>query len=286
MKHPVKGIDHCFVLVDNLEAAAARYRALGFTLSPRGLHSAAKGTANYTIMFPHDYFELLGLLYSTPLNAARGKALVDHGEGLHAIACRIDTVEEAAEALSGLGIATHGLSSFERPVSLPDGGTAVAAFSTLAFDTTEVPVGSVFMCQHKTPEAVWLPELLSHDNTACGLAAILLVSENVEADADRFARLWAQGCVVKLPRGCRVETGAQSAPLELMQSADFADLYPDMDLSHMSTGVFCGLQITVADLNAAARCLRAADITYIETDRGLAVAPQDAAGVVLEFVTL
>ncbi|MFD2856181.1 VOC family protein [Seohaeicola zhoushanensis] len=60
MTHPVKGIDHCFALVDDLDDAAAQYGALGFTLSPRGMHSAAKGTANHTIMFPEDYFELLG----------------------------------------------------------------------------------------------------------------------------------------------------------------------------------------------------------------------------------
>ena len=75
MSHPVKGVDHCFVLVDDLDKAAAQYRALGFTLSPRGLHSEAKGSANYTIMFPDDYFELLGLLTETPLNAARRKTL-------------------------------------------------------------------------------------------------------------------------------------------------------------------------------------------------------------------
>ena len=60
MSHPVSGVDHAFLLTDALDEAAAAWRAMGFTLSPRGLHSAAKGTANHTVMFEADYFELLG----------------------------------------------------------------------------------------------------------------------------------------------------------------------------------------------------------------------------------
>ncbi len=285
MSHPVKGVDHCFVLVDDLERSAEQYRALGFTLAPLGLHSKAKGSANYTIMFPDDYFELLGLLQPTPLNEALRAALTDSGQGLHAIACRIGTAEDAAKALTELEIATHGLGSFERPVDLPNGGKGVAAFSTLSFDKSEVPMGSVFMCQHKTPETVWLPELLTHANTACGLDAILIVTDKPNEDAKRYARLWAEGEVVPSTEGYTVHTGSNSAPLKLITAEQMSACYPDMDLSHAPTGVFSGLQIKVKDLDAATRCLENADTPSIKTERGLAVAPQYASGVVLEFVS-
>ncbi|WP_028955064.1 VOC family protein [Sulfitobacter sp. 20_GPM-1509m] len=284
MSHPVKGIDHCFALVQDLDKAAEQYAALGFTLSPRGLHSEAKGSANYTIMFPDDYFELLGLLRATPLNAARGKALEDQGQGLHAIACRIGTAEAAASQLAELGIGTHGLGSFERPVPLPDGGSAVAAFSTVVFDPAEVPFGSVFMCQHKTPETVWLPELLTHSNTACGLDAILALSEDPDADGKRFARLWADGATRASGGGVAVSTGANSAPLVLLQREEMQALYPDVDLSLTPKGAFTALRIKVSDMNAARQCLKDADITPITTLTGLAVAPQHASGVIVEFV--
>jgi catechol 2,3-dioxygenase-like lactoylglutathione lyase family enzyme len=51
----VIGIDHAVVMVKDLEKAADNYRQLGFTLSPRGTHSAHMGTGNYTIMFDPDY---------------------------------------------------------------------------------------------------------------------------------------------------------------------------------------------------------------------------------------
>ncbi len=284
MSHPVKGIDHCFALVQDLDKAAEKYSALGFTLSPRGLHSEAKGSANYTIMFPDDYFELLGLLRATPLNAARGRALRDQGQGLHAIACRIGTAEDAAAALSDLGIGTHGLDSFERPVPLPDGGSAMAAFSTVVFDDAEVPFGSVFMCQHKTPKAVWLPELLNHANTACGIGAILALSANPAEDGKRFARLWAEGSTVTAEGGVTVETGTNSAPLLLMEQDTMRALYPGFDLSLTPKGAFTALRIKVTDIAVAHQCLKDAGIAPIHTALGLAVAPQDASGVIVEFV--
>ena len=66
----VIGIDHAVVVVGDLDKAAATWKALGFTLSPRGTHSAHMGSGNYTIMLDPDYIELLGVLVPTEYNAA------------------------------------------------------------------------------------------------------------------------------------------------------------------------------------------------------------------------
>lgn len=284
MTHPVKGIDHCFALVDDLDAAAAQYRALGFTLSPRGLHSAAKGSANYTIMFPDDYFELLGILNPTEGNAARRETLARMGQGLHAIACRIDDAEEAAEALAGLGIPTQGLGSFSRPVPLPDGTEGVAAFSTVSFTPADTPLGTVFMCQHKTRDTVWLPELLTHANTVCGLSAILAISDAPEADATSFARLWADGAVSTEDGFTTIHTGPNSAPLIMAGKDRMTAAYAGLDLAATAQGGFTVLQLKVRDLDAARKCMDEAGASLVETSRGIAVAPQSAAGVIVEFV--
>lgn len=284
MSHPVNGIDHCFALVNDLEDAAAQFAALGFTLSPRGTHSASKGTANYTIMFPADYFELLGVLVPTELNAARRKVLEEMGQGLHAIACRIDDAEAAASSLAELGIETEGLGSFSRPVDLPDGTTGTAAFTTVAFTKKETPRGLVFMCQHKTRETVWLPELLTHTNTACGLGGVLTVSDDPEKDASGFARLWAAGAVTEENGIFTVATGENSAPLLLMSDAAMAALYPGADLSATPKGAFTALRVLVSDMEAVSNCLGKAGVTPISTELGLAVRPEDAAGVIVEFI--
>lgn len=284
MSHPVKGVDHVFILVNNLDQSASRYAALGFTLSPKGIHSASKGSANYTIMFPRDYFELLGIVNRTAQNAHRLEALERMGEGLHAVACRIETAEGAASALDDLGIATEGLGSFQRPVPLPDGSEGIAAFSTVAFTRDEVPFGAVFMCQHRTPDTVWVPELLEHANTACGLEAILAISDAPSADGARFARLWADGRVSAGDDGVSVQTGADSAPLVLMTREAFARAYPDIDGARLPKGAYAGLRIKVADMEAAKRCLDAAGISGVATARGIAVSPAYGCGALIEFV--
>lgn len=284
MTHPVKGIDHCFALVNDLDGAASQYEALGFTLSPRGLHSESKGTANYTIMFPEDYFELLGVLKPTELNAGRREMLAEQGQGLHAIACRIDDAEAAAKALGEIGIATEGLGSFSRPVPLPDGSEGVAAFSTVAFTRDEVPRGMVFMCQHKTRETVWLPELLTHANTACGLGAVLTVSDDPAGDAAGFARLWAAGAVSEAEGIFTVATGENSAPLLVMPPEKMAALYPGIDLAATPSGAFTAMRVLVSDPDAAAACLDKTGVAAVKTASGLAVGPTDAAGVIVEFV--
>ncbi|MFZ2004612.1 MAG: VOC family protein, partial [Stellaceae bacterium] len=57
----IAGIDHIIVGARDLEGARRDWARLGFTLTPRGRH-IGQGTANYCIMFPRDYLELLGFV--------------------------------------------------------------------------------------------------------------------------------------------------------------------------------------------------------------------------------
>src|SRR5580704_18384739 len=85
----VIGIDHAVVVVKDLDAAAETWKRLGFTLSPRGTHSAHMGTGNYTVMLDPDYFELLGIVAETPRNAQMREGLAKK-EGLGSAAMRTD----------------------------------------------------------------------------------------------------------------------------------------------------------------------------------------------------
>ncbi|TMK28796.1 MAG: VOC family protein, partial [Alphaproteobacteria bacterium] len=61
MRNGIAGIDHVIIGVRDLERARMGWTRLGFTLTPRGRH-LGQGTANYCIMFPRDYLELLGFV--------------------------------------------------------------------------------------------------------------------------------------------------------------------------------------------------------------------------------
>lgn len=282
MSHPVVGIDHCYLLVEDLDRSLAQFRKLGFTVSPRGLHSAAMGSANHTIMFPQDYFELLGLVASTEENAGKRQLLERDGEGLYAIACRAGNVSEAGQKLGELGIGTNGLRSFERPVPLPGGGEAVAAFTILQFDQKEVPVGLAFMCQHHTPQTVWLPELLTHRNGAKALAGAVAAPADPEQAANGYARLFAAGEVSEVEGGWQVSTG--SAPLTFLSQQALAQRYEGVDLSATPGSAFAVLQIAVDGLDKVQRVLDEEGISAVRTGSGIVVAPADASGAGIEFV--
>jgi hypothetical protein len=57
----ISGIDHLLIVVRDLDSAAATYRRLSFTLSPRAVTSSHICNANHTIMLERDYFELLAV---------------------------------------------------------------------------------------------------------------------------------------------------------------------------------------------------------------------------------
>jgi catechol 2,3-dioxygenase-like lactoylglutathione lyase family enzyme len=279
MKHPVLGIDHVFLLVRDLDGAAERWRRLGFKVSPKGRHSEHKGTANHTIMLEGQYVELLGVVRATPDNEPQRAALARGEEGLAAVACRIDDVREAVAALGEIGIATADVLDFERPVELPAGGSGVAAFSVAAFAPEAVPQGFVFMCQHHSRETVWLPALMPHANGARRLAGVVAAASDPMRVAAAYARLFAEGVVHELDGGAEVRTG--DAPIVVLEPDALAAAYPGLALPRSAYAV---LRLEVGDLAATRRALAEGGVAVHETAEGVAVAAEDAAGAVVEFV--
>ncbi len=284
MSHPVEGVDHLFLLTADLDGSADKWRRLGFTLSPRGTHSPEKGTANYTIIFERDYFELLGVIADTPANLHQREMIARDGDGLRAIACRIGDARAACESLAALGIGAGPVAEFSRPLPLPDGATGEAAFAVAPFGKDEVPAGFMFMCQHKTRDMVWRPELQSHANTARALAGIVAVSDDPEQAAGRYARLFAAGQVTQAQGGWLVATGPDSASILCLTPAAAAARWSAEALAATPPSGFAAMRVAVRDLAAARAAVAAGGVAAHELPGGFWVAPADTAGVILEFV--
>src|ERR1043165_4518459 len=115
-------------MVKDLDKAAENYKRLGFTVSPRGTHSAHMGSGNYTIMFDPDYMELLGVLAATEHNAPARAFLEKNGEGIERIAFTAIDSPGGAEEIRAKGLPPVGPVDFERPVTLPNGKVSAAKF--------------------------------------------------------------------------------------------------------------------------------------------------------------
>jgi hypothetical protein len=155
-------VDHVVIAVRDLDAAAADFRDLGFTLTPRGRHSI--GSENHCIMFGSTYLELLAAPVAHPwLDYYR--AFLEHGEGLAAIALATQDADRACGELKAKGVAAKSPMDLSRPV---EGG--VARFRLVQIEN----VPSVFICQHLTRELVWRPEWQKHANGARELVGVAM----------------------------------------------------------------------------------------------------------------
>jgi catechol 2,3-dioxygenase-like lactoylglutathione lyase family enzyme len=276
------GIDHAVIMVRDLDRAAANWKRLGFTLSPRGTHSAKMGSGNYTIMLDPDYIELLGVLADTEHNAPARAFLANRAEGIERIAFTALDSAAGAEEIRARGYAALGPTDFERPVTMPDGSLSAAKFRIFQWPIEEAPAGvRIFACQHKTREAVWIPPLMKHANGAQRLRQALVVSPEPAKDAAHLGRLIDQAARVEPDGAIAVPSGSDRADFVFITSDDLGRRYPGISLSGLPERGGAGLVLATSDLSAAES---AASNVAIRSGSAVCVAPQDANGALLVFV--
>ena len=279
----VIGLDHVVVAVRDLDASAKTWGALGFTISPRGLHSAHLGSGNYTIMFGPDYIELLGIVTVTEHNAGT-RAFLDKREGLERSAFTAVDAAKGVVELNAKGIAATGPLDFSRPVDLPNGGKSEARFSTMHWPSDEKPGGMrIFACQHLTRDAVWIPELQVHKNTAKRLDRVEIISADPRKAADHMARLIDQTVVLEDDGAYRVPSGSTRAAFVFLSEGQLRARYPGLTLGVLPVEGAISLCIRVDDDEAA---LAAAGPSAVLVAPGrVAIPPSAATGVLIELAT-
>jgi catechol 2,3-dioxygenase-like lactoylglutathione lyase family enzyme len=277
LKHVI-GVDHVVVAVRDLDAAAAAWRALGFTVSPRGTHSAHMGSGNYTIMFGEDYLELLGVLAPTEHNAPM-RAFLETREGLDRAAFTTDDAAAGADELRAKGIEAVGPISFGRPVTLPQGGEAEARFNVFQWPRSARPAGlGIFACQHLTRENVWIPSLQAHANGASRLVRIEVLARDPQAGAAELAALIDRTAEAAEDGAWRVASGAGRAEFLFLGRDALARRHPGIALDGLPEEGAAALVLGTDDLAAAGRALGVAPGATV------AVPAARANGLLLRFV--
>ena len=278
----VIGIDHAVVVVKDLDAAAETWKRLGFTLSPRGTHSAKMGSGNYTIMLDPDYIELLGILAETDHNAPTRNFLAQRGEGIERIAFTAIDSAAGAEEIRSHGFEPIGPIDFERPVPLPDGTVSAAKFRAFQWPVAETPGGlRIFACQHKTRETVWIPELMSHANAAKQLKQALIVTPDPAKDAAHLSRLIDCEGRNEADGAVTVASGGDRADFVFLTRDQLAARYPGVPLAGLPERGGAGLVLASHDLATTEKTLGAA---AVRSGASVVVPPASATGTLLAFV--
>ena len=134
-----RAIDHLVLAVPDLVAAAAIYRALGFSVGTRNRHPW--GTENHVVQLDGAFLELIGLAddFVAPASyhpaarfAADVEAAVTRGGGFASVALRTEDAGAESKRLSAAGLGSGRMMHFGRTSEAPDGTRRELSF-TLAF---------------------------------------------------------------------------------------------------------------------------------------------------------
>ena len=260
-------IDHVVIAVDGLAQAAETYRQLGFTLSTRGVHSAALGTSNHTIMLARDYFELLAVESPTERNS-EWRRVIASGGGLAGMAMTTQDPHAARAHWLAAGLSPETPIKFARSVPRPDGSVLEARFEVVSLDEMPDTGLRLFVCSQPTREAVWLPELVSHANTAVAIRRLVLGCPDPERSAAQWQRALPAARRVPGGAGVTLDTGRHQLVLTVQHSGKVKAV---------------GIDYAVADLSICRAVLERAQVPLEGTDTRLVVPAQFACNVTLGF---
>jgi hypothetical protein len=211
-----RAIDHVVIAGRDLDALAARYEGLGFTLTPEAHHEDRMGTSNRLAQFRgRNFIELIEVdrpetvEQPAPGGFAFGaflKRYLARREGLAMIVFRSQDARADVAAWREHGVDTYEPFDFQRQARLPDGTEATVGFS-LGFATSpEMPELAFFVCQNRAEEHFWKPAYQEHANGAEEIAAVLLVARDPARHGAFLARLF-DGAVTGRPGGVSVACG-------------------------------------------------------------------------------
>lgn len=270
--------DHAVVVCGDLDAAAANWRALGFTLSPRGYHTL--GSQNHCIMLARDYLELLHVTAPSPSRQYYWDAQ-QRGDGCAAMSCKSRDAFATAARLRAAGYKTSDPIEFSRPVRLDDGSEHPATFRVTALD--EAPGARYFVCEHRTPELLWRPEWLAHANGATAIEAAYLVVEagQVGAAAAAYVEITAGKLIAADDRVARI--AVDGAELVISTADALAEVTGTLQITAESTG-YAAIRLRTSDLAKARTYWGTQSIATVDLGPQVTLIPAASAnGVALIF---
>lgn len=271
--------DHAVVVCGDLDAAAANWRALGFTLTQRGYHTL--GSQNHCIMLARDYLELLHVTAPSPSRQYYWDAQ-QRGDGCAAMSCKSRDAFATAARLREAGYKTSDPIEFSRPVRLDDGSEHPATFRVTALD--EAPGARYFVCEHRTPELLWRPEWMAHANGATAIEAAYLIVEagQVGAAAAAYAEMTGGTLIVADDRVARI--AVDGAELVISTADALAEVTGTLRLTAESTG-YAAIRLRTADLGKARTHWGTQSIATVDLRPQATLIPAASAnGVALLFV--
>jgi catechol 2,3-dioxygenase-like lactoylglutathione lyase family enzyme len=273
--------------VRDLDAAAAFYRRLGFTVGARNRHPW--GTHNHIVQLPGFFVELLTVAEPEKLRGEGFAALFGSfnqsflagQEGLSFLMLESEDAEADARDFLTAGIALAPALAFEREGSRADGSKFKVGFALAFARDAGAPAIGFATCRQRHPENFWNPSLQQHANGTCAIAGAVIVAENPSDHhiflsaftGERELNATSSGITAPTPRG----------ELAIMDAAAFHSHFavPPPDIT--AGARLAALRFSVRDRAALIATLEAGAVPHILHMGHVVVAPHAAMGATLVF---
>jgi catechol 2,3-dioxygenase-like lactoylglutathione lyase family enzyme len=282
-----RGLDHVVHAVRDLDAAAAFYRRLGFTVGARNAHPW--GTHNHIVQLPGFFVELLTVAEPDKLRGEGFAALFGsfnqrflvRREGLSFLMLESHDAGADARDFDAAGIALSPALEFEREGSRPDGRRLKVGFSLAFARDALAPAIGFATCRQHHPENFWNPAFQQHANGACAIAGAVIVAENPSDHhiflsaftGERALNATSSGITAPTPRG----------ELQIMDAAAFRSHFGVEPLEIAGGARLAALRFAVRERESLLATLDAGAVPHILHMGHVVVAPQAAMGATLVF---
>ena len=282
----ILSINHVGIVARHLAATAARYEAMGFTLTPFSPHSGAwkpgapvtkLGSGNRCVMFGQNYLEILA--NEDPHQPSeRLEGFLRKHQGGHIICFDSQNLPSVEQRLIAQGLKTSGVLPLQREIDTPD-GVRTAKFERVQFAPDESPEGYIQAARHLTPEYIYQPRYTGHANGCTALSSTTVVVDDLAAFGRRYAiytgiapQAREGELVFEFPVLSRLHILSREAALKRLPGT----LYPPLP-GIAAVGFAC------PDLPAQARRLRTQGIAFAQLDQRLVVPAEEASGIAVVF---
>ena len=285
-----RGIDHIVLAVGDLEAARRHFANLGFTCTPPAKHPF--GTGNSLVQLQNSFIELITVVEPeriVPMSktqfsfSAKTAEFLEHGEGMAMLVMSSNDARADNEAWAARGLGTFEVVDFSRQAGLPDGGTAVVAFSiAFAVDPGMQDI-AFFVCQQHAPQHFWQAAYQRHANGAKEIVSVTLAAAQSDRYADFFTSFLAEARIETSPEQLLVDT--PRGRIEVLRpealEARFAGVVPAVKGDQ---ACFVAVTVTVADTAPLAADFTARGIAHVKDQERILLPAEDNFGLAIEVL--
>lgn len=196
MTHLTLTLDHVGVAVKDLDLGKQAFSRLGFTLTPRSIHSGARspgapvepwGSGNHCAMFREGYLEIIGVV--DPNKYSSALSMVQRYEGAHIVAVGCGSADDICTALRRRGVNVEPPRALERDAAYGASNNEKrrARFRNVYLDSRRFNEARFILIEHLTREVLWQPHLIAHPNGVMGISDVFFCVSDPDETAKKLA---------------------------------------------------------------------------------------------------